>query len=202
MSDGNGNGNGTVAVGSAVDAGDLHPSVPSDRRTYWEQAPLFVVLVILWMLLWGNISWLNLATGAVLAVVVMRFFYLPPIQLSGRTNPLWFVAFLGQFLFELTIASFQVAAQALLGRRDVKNSIIAVQLRTRSDIVLTLTAIAMSLMPGSYALDVDRRRSIIYFHALNTRDADGVQAVRDAALKTERMLVRAFGSSADLRSIR
>ena len=56
------------------------------RVRLWQQLPLLVVLVVLWMLLWGNISLLNLVTGAILAVLVTRVFFLPPVDLSGRFN--------------------------------------------------------------------------------------------------------------------
>ena len=41
--------------------------------------------------------------------------YLPPVALSGRFNPLWFVVFLARFGLDLLLASFQVALQARRG---------------------------------------------------------------------------------------
>ena len=49
------------------------------------------------------------------------------------------------------------------------NSIIAVQLLTRSDLVTTLTAEAISVVPGTVVVDIDRERGLLYLHALGTR---------------------------------
>jgi multisubunit Na+/H+ antiporter MnhE subunit len=92
--------------------------------------------------------------------------YLPPVELSGRFNLFWFVVFLMRFLGSLVVASFQVAFLAFTPRTGRNNSVIAVDLRTRSDFIMTLTAVALSLMPGSFVLDVEREQSILYLHVL------------------------------------
>lgn len=168
------------------------------RVRLWQQLPLLVVLVVLWMLLWGNISWLNLVTGLVLAVFVTRAFYLPPIDLSGRFNAWWFLVFALDFARQLFVASFQVAAQAFYPKPISSNAVIGVQLFTRSDLIMTLTAIALSLIPGSLVLEADRERSILYLHVLNTPDTEAVESARKKVQHIERQVVRAMGSREDL----
>ena len=165
------------------------------------QLPLLVALVVLWMLLWGSFSWLNLAAGIVIAVVVTRGLYLPPVELAGRFNPFLFLAFLGMFLVELVLASFQVAFQAFSPRAERPNAVVAVQLRTRSDFIMTITSIALSLIPGSLIVEVDREQSILYLHALGTRDQAAIDKVRSDVLKVEGRLVRALGSREDVRRL-
>lgn len=169
------------------------------RARFVQQLPLLLALVVLWMLLWGAVSWLNLVTGALIAVVVTRAFYLPPVELTGRFHPVWFAVFLGRFSSELVVASFQVAAQAFYPRPVTLNAIIAVQLRTRSDFILTLTAISLTLIPGSLAVEVDREKSILYLHLLNIRNTAGVEGMRHKVLAVEHRLARAFGSTEDRR---
>jgi multicomponent Na+:H+ antiporter subunit E len=164
----------------------------------WQQLPLLVALVVLWMLLWGIVDWLTLATGVILALVVTRLFYLPPVELSGRFNPLWFLAFLARFALNLFVASFLVAYQALRPKGIKSNAVIAVDLVTRSDFVMTATAIAISLVPGSLVVEVDRQRSILYLHVLSVADRDETDLVRMRVLSVERQLVRAFGSRDDV----
>jgi len=168
------------------------------RRRIWQQMPLLVALVLLWMLLWGSLSLLNLVTGCILAVVVTRVFYLPPVELSGRFNVYWFLVFLFRFVGELVIASFQVAFQALSPRGIRNNSVIAVHLRTRSDFLLTITSIALSLIPGSLVVEVDRERSILYLHVLNTTTTADIENARDRVLDVEMRLARALGSRDDV----
>ena len=165
------------------------------------QLPLLVALVLLWMLLWGSFSWLNLATGIILAIAVTNGLYLPPVELAGRFNPLWFAVFLGTFLSELVVASFQVAFRAFARDPVRTNAVVAVQLRTRSDFIMTITAIALSLIPGSLIVEVDRDRSILYLHALGTRDQSDNDRVRNDVLTVEGRLVRALGSTDDVRRL-
>lgn len=169
------------------------------RWRLWQQLPLLVALVLLWMLLWGTISWLSLISGAVIAVLVTRLLYLPPVELSGRFNPFWFVVFLARFFFDLVVASFQVALQAFSPRGIRRNAVVEVDLETRSDFIMTLTAIAISLIPGSIVLDVDRHNSILYLHAINMDDATEIERLRAKVLSIERQLVRALGAAEDVR---
>jgi len=178
------------------------PATPAPRQglrwRIWQQLPLIIGLVVLWMLLWGSVTWLSLITGILIAVAITRLFYLPPVELSGRFNVGWFLVFLGRFLADLVVASFQVAFQALRRRKVTRNAVLAVDLETRSDFIMTAVAIAISLIPGSLVVEVDRQRSILYLHVLGVPDLDAVDVVRAKVLSVERQLVRAFGSKDDV----
>lgn len=167
----------------------------------WQQLPLLAVLVVLWMLLWGEVSPLSAGSGVVVAVVVTRVFYLPAVELSGRFNPLWFVVFLARFLLDLVVASFQVAFLAF-GRGIRRNAVVAADLETRSDFIMTLTAIVISLIPGSLVVEIDPARSILYLHAINVDDPDDAAALRARVRSVERRLVRALGSRDDVERMR
>jgi len=171
------------------------------RWRIWQQLPLLVVLVLLWMMLWGSLTPLTIVTGVIVAVGVTRAFYLPPVELSGRFNPLWFVVFLARFLLELVKASFQVAWRALSPTPIGRSSVVAVQLLTRSDFIMTLTAIAVSLIPGSIVIEVDRAGGVLYLHAIGAAEREKIDKVRDDVLDIEVLIVRALGSADDLRSI-
>jgi multicomponent Na+:H+ antiporter subunit E len=187
------------------DAPEIEPpetSEPLTRRELrwriWQQLPLILILVALWMLLWGTVSVLSITSGVVIALAVTSALYLPPVQLSGRFNPFWFAVYLIRFLGELVAGSVNVAWQAFSPRGVKGNSIIAVQLVTRSDIITTLTAISVTLIPGSLVLEVDRQKSVLYLHALNTTNEVAVTALRRSVHSVERSLVRALGSPEDV----
>lgn len=198
-------------------SGRTHDS-PSAARAgtgwrLWKQWPLLVTLIALWMLLWGSVSWLNLATGLVVALAVTRGLYLPPVELSGRFNPFWFALFLVRFLGSVFIASFQVAGLAITPGAGRNNSVIAVNLKTRSDVIMTFTAVALSLIPGSYVLEVEREQSLLYLHVLGPtprknsdaspqeQNSRANELVRVRVLSLERQVVRALGSRADLKMV-
>src|SRR5690554_7612140 len=104
------------------------------RRNFFHQLPLLVWLVVLWMLLWGSLSWLNLVTGILVALIVMRVFYLPPVELSGRFNLLWAVVFVVVFLWDVIRGSFHVAWIAINPRSEEHTS----ELQSRPHLVCRL----------------------------------------------------------------
>ena len=75
-------------------------------------------------------------------------------------------------------------------------------LRTRSDFVLSVTAIVISLVPGTLVLEIDRERSLLFLHVLAAGDAAGVEKARRSALAIEASVIRAIGSRADLERVR
>ncbi len=175
---------------------------PSRRASVVEQLPLLLALVVLWMLLWGSLTPLTIVTGIVVALAVTRAFYLPPVELSGRFNIFWLVVFIGRFLGELVIASFQVALQAFARTPAPRSAIVRVDLRTRSDFIMTGVSIAASLVPGSLVIEVDRANARLYVHSLNMRSSADVDKSRAHVLSLEHDLLRAWGSADEWKAVR
>ena len=166
------------------------------------QIPLLVGLVILWMLLWGEISLLSSLSGLLIAILVTRIFYLPPVELSGRVNILWSFVFLLRFAGQLVVSSVLVATQAFRPGKLPLNAIIQVPLRTESDFVMSLTAITISLVPGTLVLEIDRERALLFLHVIAAGDEAGIAKARRSALAIETAVIRAVGSRADLERLK
>ena len=164
------------------------------RKVFLHQLPMLIWLVLLWMLLWGSFDLLTALTGLVVAVLVTRVFYLPPVALSGRFNLWWALVFGVHFTYDLFRASVEVAWLAIDPRKTPSSSVVAVQLRSRSDLIMTLVSIAISLVPGSLVVEADRLRGVLYVHVLDTDTPDDVEAGRNGVLGVERRIVRALGS--------
>ncbi len=128
----------------------------------------------------------------------MRIFYLPPLRGTGRFNPLWGLIFTARFLGKMVIASFQVSWIALWQGPTVRNRIISVQLRSHDDLMVTLVGHALSLVPGSLVLDVDRTTATLYLHCLGVTDDHQAERIRQDALRTEALLIRTCGNRSDL----
>jgi multicomponent Na+:H+ antiporter subunit E len=171
-------------------------------RFLWHELPLDLVLVALWCLLWGSLSPMTLLTGVVLAVGVTRAFVLPKVDLGGRLDPVRLVVFLAVFAWQLVTASFQVAWLAVAGDRRMRSSIVVVPMRAVSEMTLGMTAIAVSLVPGSFVVDLDAERRELVLHVLNTRTADDVARAKASVQATEDRLIRAIGSTDDLEATR
>lgn len=166
------------------------------------QVPPLIALIVLWMLLWGEFSWLNLLVGLVVGIVVTVAFYLVPVQLSGRVNPLYTAVFFVRLIVDVVRASIDVSWLAVKPRLVTSNAIMGVRLRTRSDLILTWTAVSASIVPGSLVIDIDRESSILYLHVLNLHSAHDVERFRRRVFDTERRIVRGFGSHEDVERMR
>ena len=96
----------------------------------------------------------------------------------------------------------QVAWLAIKPGPPPRTAIIAAKLRTRSDFVLTLVALTISLIPGSLVVEVDRFGSTLYLHVLNTPTQREIRLMRAQIARIERLLVRTLGSRAEVEAMR
>ncbi|MGC4897194.1 Na+/H+ antiporter subunit E [Micromonospora sp. DT31] len=178
----------------------LNPVLP--RRVRWRNRAIALTgLVIVWVLLWGTFSWANLIGGLAVGAVLLVVFPLPPVTFAGRIRPVALLRFLARFLYDLVIASAQVAWLAVRLGDPPRSAIIAVRLRVNTDLNLTLTAEALSLVPGSLILEADRRTGTLYVHVVGLRSLDEVERFRRGVLELEARIVAAVGSREELRRI-
>lgn len=168
----------------------------------WRQLPFFFWLIALWMLLWGQFTVVAFITGLVVAVFVTSVFRLPPVELSGRLN-LWYgLVFVVTFFGALVRGSLLVAWQVIDPWKRVGSAVIAVQLRTDDDLIMTHTGVTASLIPGSLIVEADRDRRILYLHVLGPRTDADIASQKRAVLGWEARIVRAVGSREQLAVIR
>ena len=172
------------------------------RRTFVQQLVLIVFLVLLWVMLWDSVSLMHIITGVVLALVVTRVFYLPPVVLSGRFNIIHALRFGLWFLDSLIRASVEVAWFAFRPRAVGAGSVIACDLRTSSDLLMTLVADTASLIPGSIIIDSDRALGILYLHVLDCDSDEKIVSSKQQVYLIEKLLIRALGSHRDLAALK
>lgn len=164
------------------------------------QLPLIAWLVLLWMLLWGTWSWANLLSGTLVAVLVTWLLPLPPVVEHARFRPLAVLHLVGWFLWDLLMSSVQVAWLSLRSG-SARAAVIAVQLRTDSDLLLMLIANTVNLVPGALVLDVDRTSRQLLVHVLLVRDEAEVEHQRRNVLVVEQRVVKAFGSAREVAAL-
>ncbi|MFV2115928.1 Na+/H+ antiporter subunit E [Micromonospora sp. LOL_025] len=158
-------------------------------------------LTSVWVLLWGTLSWANLISGLVLSVVLLAVFPLPPVTFAGRIRPVPLARFWVRFLRDLVVASAQIAWLAMRIGHPPLSAIIAVPLRVNTDLNLTLTAEALSLVPGSLIIEADRTTGTLYVHVLGVRSREEVERFRQGVLDLEARIVAAIGSPDELRRV-
>lgn len=178
------------------------PAKKSALAALWRQLPFFLWLIALWMLLWGQFTWLAFLSGVVVAVFVTRVFRLPPVELSGRVNVWYGLVFVLEFIGWLVAGSLTVAWQVLDPRRQPGTAIIAVPLVIDDDLIMTHTAVTASLIPGSLLVDIDRDRRVLYLHVLGVRTGRDVERQRVSVQRWEKRIVLAVGSRAQVEQIK
>lgn len=165
------------------------------------QLPLLVWLVVVWILLWGTWSWANVISGLALALGVTVLLPLPPVVGGAHLHPWRLLVFVGQFLLDLVRSGALVAWQTIRPQGIGNSAIIEVQLRTDSDLLLTIVAEAVTLVPGSLVIDMDREHRTLAIHVLHVRDEADVESRRTSVLAEEERVVRAFGSADEIAAL-
>ncbi|GMA36721.1 Na+/H+ antiporter subunit E [Demequina litorisediminis] len=171
------------------------------RRVRRQQIPLRLSLVVLWVFLWGTFDATTIVSGIVVAALAPLVFYLPPIETSGRLHVGWLLWFVVVLMWDIARSSITVAGQAFGIGYSPKEAIIGVKMRSSSDLILTATAEASSLVPGTLVVDVDRAGGELFIHILCVKDAAHIERARQEVLATEARLIRAVGSAADVRRV-
>lgn len=172
----------------------LHPR----RRALRVRLGMAAWLTLVWCLLWSDFSLGTIVAGVVVALTVGALLPMPAIEFSGRVHPWNTAVFLARFLWDVVVASWQVAALALRRAPLPRSAVIAVPLRSHSDLYLTLTGVFTSLVPGSVIVEAHRLTGMLYVHFLGVGDMEGVEKARRAVLETEAGIMRAIASDAEL----
>lgn len=176
----------------------MSPESGASRITARSQIVLLVGLVLLWCLVWGQFSLLTVVSGVALAVIISLVFYLPAIDLSGRINIWRTIVFFLRLIVDIIGASLNVAWLVIDPRYKPSSAILAIALDTRSDIIMMFTAEAISLVPGSIVVDIDREESVLYVHVINVKTDEDLEKFRSSVFATEKRLVMGIGSKDDV----
>ena len=176
---------------------------PRRREHRWAvEIPLILWLMLVWAVLWSELTAKNLLVGLVLSLLVTRALALPPVQLSSRYNVLHAVTLFVTFLWQVIRASFEVMWTVIAHGPRASSSVTAVQMRSHSDLILTATGSTMGLIPGSVLLEVDRPNATLYFHVLDVHDDEDIEHFRESVRNTEAAWIRMMGSPEDYAALR
>jgi len=177
----------------------------TDRPTLARRRPqlrMSIVTAVIWVLLWGDLSLANLVSGFLLGLLITWVFPLPPIDFHGRFR-LWpHTKLVAILLFDLVRSSFVVAAQAFHFGHTMRNAVVRVDLKTHSDLYLTLTSELVSLVPGSLVMEARRQESVVYLHVMDVRSDAAIADARRKVLRAEERVVRSFGSDDEVAALR
>ncbi|MFC7582154.1 Na+/H+ antiporter subunit E [Schaalia naturae] len=175
-------------------------SVPRGPGARGRLSPgLTVWLTFLWVMVFGDLSWMTVLGGILASLAVQWAFPLPHSSSRWHVRPGAVTVLLARFVADVIRAGLQVSWLVLSGR-PVRSAIVRVDLRSADPVHLTGVSAMTSLVPGTIVVRVDRLTGTIYLHVLDLERQGGVEAVRSSVLDQERRILLAIGSNADLRA--
>ncbi|MGH4011440.1 MAG: Na+/H+ antiporter subunit E [Pseudonocardiaceae bacterium] len=163
--------------------------------------PQLVWFSAVWVLLWGSFSVKSMVGGVLVAVLVTAVFPLPLVEERLSVRPVRLLRLIGYLAYDLVISSAKISWETLRYGSRTTAGIVAVPLQTESALVAAAVADAVSLAPGTFVLQIDRRRAICYVYALGVRTPDDAERVRREVLALQWRVIGALGSRAEIAAI-
>ena len=146
-----------------------------------------LLLAIIWVVLTGDISGINLFAGLVIGYIVLGLMQRQVPMLRGYTSRLpRLIRFIFFFFKELLMANMRVAFDIITPVWHMKPGVIALPLEARTEMEITMVANIISLTPGTLSLDVSDDRRVLFIHAMFLDDE---QSVRDDLKEMERRVL-------------
>jgi multicomponent Na+:H+ antiporter subunit E len=153
-----------------------------------------VLLMVLWLLAWGEVTVANVASGLAVASVLLIAF--PPGTRATprlRSDAGGAARLAGFVLLQLVTSNVVMTRAILRPRPAIRTGVLAHRLHQPSEHVVTVMTSVIALSPGTMLVDVDAESSTIYVHFLFLRDVD---AARASLARLERLASEAIGTPA------
>ncbi len=149
------------------------------------------LLVVFWLLAWGEVSVANALSGLVVAVGLLLAFppyrqleVRPHVSLAGAVRLVLYVLAL------LVPSTVLVVRQVLSRRSRIRTGVLAYPLEHPSDEVLSLMSHVIALTPGTMTVEATRDPWVIYVHFLLL---DNVEHARRTVARLEGLAVAVLG---------
>ncbi|MBN1196760.1 MAG: Na+/H+ antiporter subunit E [Candidatus Aminicenantes bacterium] len=155
----------------------------------------FILMMGVWLLLSGRVTFENLAAGAIVALVITmmttsRTSMLGEIRLTPRALGAHLLFFL-VFLRELIRSNLDVARRVLSPSLPIHPGIVKVKTRLRSPLGRFVLANAITLTPGTFTVDI--MGDSLFIHWLDMAPEDAEAAARHIVSRFEKYLEVAYG---------
>ncbi|MBF8223865.1 Na+/H+ antiporter subunit E [Halomonas sp. 328] len=126
-----------------------------------------LLLALAWVVLGGDFSGVNLVVGLVFGYITLVLLEPQVEALKGYPARVpRIIRFIGFFIKELVQANLRVAFDILTPPWHMQPGVIAMPLKARTELEITMVANLISLTPGTLSLDVSDDRKVLYIHAM------------------------------------
>ena len=138
------------------------------------------LLILVYALVLGSFAPADLAMGAVISGALMygtrRFVFAEePASPNILSRFLHFWPFLVAEIWNIVTGTWEVALVTLHIRPLVSPGIVAVPIGERTPVGVAVSAMATTLSPGTFLVDVDWEQGVMLIHALNASDPEEVR---------------------------
>lgn len=159
-----------------------------------------LILFILGFLVWSLLVWPLDFQHAMVGIFVAGFvtfitgdlFVRRPHQFGHIKRYFWFCYYVPLFLWECLKANIDVMLRVLSPRLPINPGIVKVKTILKSDTALTFLANSITLTPGTFCIDIDREKGILYIHWIDVKTKDVDKATQAIVTKFEAILKRIF----------
>ncbi len=158
-----------------------------------------VVLVVIWVLLWGSVTVANVLGGILVAAALLWVIgdatpgrgggriHRPNVRLAPATS------FVAQVLVQVVRANWVLTREVATRGSNINTGVVDVPLPVCSDGLLTLITNVMALTPGTMPVSVTEGETpVLSVHVLHL---DSVDDVQHKVQQLAELAVRAFGSA-------
>lgn len=151
-----------------------------------------VALTVVWVMLMGQVTWMNVISGLLLAMLIQWLFPMPSLSARLKLHPWKLVLLLARFALDLVRASWQVVWLAIRPQPVGRGSLVDVPLHLHDDLRRTIVAEFTSLVPGTVVIDVHPETSIMTIHVLDVTGEDQLRQEREAIWALEQRVAAAL----------
>jgi multicomponent Na+:H+ antiporter subunit E len=156
---------------------------------------VLTISLLTWLVLTGSLAPMDLLWGLAVCLLVARVSYrlvafdLPRWLLQPR-RWLYFFDLLIEFTRQVILQNVSLSLRVLQPRLPIRPGIVAIPVRVRGDVNLTILGSLMTLTPDTVTIDIDEARGLMYVHWINVQTTDPHRARRLISRDLEDRLIR------------
>lgn len=143
--------------------------------TLTRRLPAAAVLVVFWLLLYGEVTLGNIVAGVAVAVGVTIAIPLEPAARTHRVHPIAAVQLVLHFSRLVIVSNIQLVRTIIRPRpAGLRAGIVRMELEPTTPLITTLVANALSLTPGNLTIIADHS-GVIHVHILGLTTTEQVR---------------------------
>jgi multicomponent Na+:H+ antiporter subunit E len=139
-----------------------------------------VVLAFLWAAVMDEVTFVNLAIGFVLGLVLLAFVTPHPGVSPYALKMLYVLRLLGIVTWDVVVANLRIAYEILTPTMHNLPAVYAYEMEARTDAEVTLLALLITFTPGTLMLEASEDGRVLYVHMMfSTPREEFTRSVRE-----------------------